>query len=359
MTPQFSGGDDATFVKRVFIVLILIVVTVAIVAVFVATLSVLPVLFLAILLAIALSAASHSLSRRLHIHYRLGLAITIGAVVALSVLMVFLLGPRLTNQFNELSTTIPASLDQIQEELNSTEEGQRLLDALPNVSEMSTQALVERFNIYGNLTSAASVLLTILGGLILIVFIGIYMAIEPPFYLNNFVRLFPKNRRERMHEVLIDVGNLLARWLMARFMSMVVVGVLTVIGLLIIDMPLVLTLSIIAGLLSFIPNFGPFLGVAPAMLIGFTIGPEKVIQVAVVYFVVQQIENYLITPIIERETISLPPAMTLTFQLMMTIVIGQLGLIIAAPFEAMCIVLVKKLYVEDVLQDEEAMHQEI
>jgi predicted PurR-regulated permease PerM len=130
---------------------------------------------------------------------------------------------------------------------------------------------------------------------------------------------------------------------------MLAIGILTWIGLSILGVPLALTLGILTALLTFIPNIGPVLSVIPAALLAFSQDPIKAIYVVLLYIGVQVIESNLITPWIERQTIKLPPALTISMQLILSIFVGGLGLVLATPLVAAGIVLVQMLYIEDIL----------
>jgi predicted PurR-regulated permease PerM len=115
---------------------------------------------------------------------------------------------------------------------------------------------------------------------------------------------------------------------------------------------LAFTLALIAGLLAFIPNFGPLLAAIPAMLLGLSDSPSKALQVGLVLIIVQIIEGNLVTPLLERKTVRLPPALTVAVQVLLGILAGGLGVLVASPLCAAAIVLVERLYVRDKLKDD-------
>ena len=133
---------------------------------------------------------------------------------------------------------------------------------------------------------------------------------------------------------------------------MLFIGVLTWVGLSIIGVPLALTLGLIAGLLSFIPNFGPILSAVPAILLAFIDSPTSALYVLALFVGVQLIESNLVTPMIERQTVELPPVLTIVSQLALAVLFGAVGLILATPILAVVMVLVQTLYIQDVLGDE-------
>jgi predicted PurR-regulated permease PerM len=110
-----------------------------------------------------------------------------------------------------------------------------------------------------------------------------------------------------------------------------------------------LALALIAALMSFIPFIGPILSVFPALLIGLLDGPATALWVAVIYSVVQILEGNLVTPIIERRTLHVPPAALLLGQMVMALLFGFFGVLLATPLLVIGITLVQMLYIEDVL----------
>ena len=86
-----------------------------------------------------------------------------------------------------------------------------------------------------------------------------------------------------------------------------------------------------------------------ALLLALLAGPTQVLWVALLYLGIQLVETYLVEPLIERRTAALPPALTLLAQVGLGALLGGLGVVLAAPLTAAALVLVRRLYVEDVL----------
>src|SRR5690606_27738006 len=100
---------------------------------------------------------------------------------------------------------------------------------------------------------------------------------------------------------------------------------------------------------DFVPNVGPILALAPALLIAFGEGPDTALWVFVIYFGIQQVESYVVTPIVQQKVVSLPPAFTVFVQVLFVVLAGPLGLLLATPLAAAGLVMVRGLYVQDVL----------
>jgi predicted PurR-regulated permease PerM len=148
-----------------------------------------------------------------------------------------------------------------------------------------------------------------------------------------------------------ELGCLLQSWLLGQFLSMTVVGILIAVGLSIIGIPLSLVLGIIAGILDFIPIFGPIIAAIPAVLLGFTHSPLHALYVVLVFVAANQIEGHLLIPLIQKHTVSLPPALTVFALTLLGTLFGFMGLLLATPLTATAMVLVKRFYIEDVLGD--------
>lgn len=90
-------------------------------------------------------------------------------------------------------------------------------------------------------------------------------------------------------------------------------------------MPLALTLGLLAGVLNFIPNFGPLIAAVPAVLIALTISPQTALYVGLLYIAVQSIDGYVLTPFVNRRSVELPPVLTIFAQVLLGVLVGSLG----------------------------------
>ena len=140
-------------------------------------------------------------------------------------------------------------------------------------------------------------------------------------------------------------------WMVGQLIPMIAIAVLTTVGLWILRVELAVTIGILAGLFNFIPNFGPLLALVPAALIALSDGPEKVLWVVGLFVFAQSLEGYVITPLVQQRMVQLPPVVTIAMQVVMGLLVGGIGVALAAPLTAAGLVLVKMLYVEDVLKE--------
>jgi predicted PurR-regulated permease PerM len=144
---------------------------------------------------------------------------------------------------------------------------------------------------------------------------------------------------------------MLGRWLVGRMFAMLMVGGITTLGLWLLHVPLALALGLLAALGELVPNIGPLLAFVPAILLAFTDSPSHALAVGGLYLAVQGFESYVLTPLVEKRAVSLPPALTVTAQVLLGLLAGGLGLVLAAPLTAVAMVLVQRLYIEDMLGD--------
>jgi predicted PurR-regulated permease PerM len=304
--------------------------------------------FAAVLLAILLRSLSGILHHYTRIPEKPSLALVIIGLIALIGLGGWLLIPSVADQLNALLELIPNSVAQIRQAISRVPLGARIMEWVPQ----DVSLLPDGTSIARRIGGIFSTTIGILGSLMILIFLGIYMAIEPQTYVNGIVKLVPPDRRDRAHEVFSALGTTLRRWLLAKIAAMVVIGTLTTIGLWLLGMPLALALGVIAALLSFIPNIGPVLAEIPAVLIAFNQeGPLMPLWVLLLYLGIQAVESYLLLPMLLRESIELPPVMVLLAVMILGSFFGILGIFVAAPLMASVMVLVKMLYIEDTLGD--------
>jgi predicted PurR-regulated permease PerM len=191
--------------------------------------------------------------------------------------------------------------------------------------------------------------LAVLGGLLIILFLAIYIGADPDLYHRGLMLLFPRRGRHRAGEVFSAMATVLRRWLVTQLVAMVAIGSVTTVVLLILDVKAAFALGILAGLLEFIPTVGPILSAVPAVAMGFLDSPEKALYVAIAFWAIQFAENHLLIPLLMKGGVDVPPVLTILSQALMAMVFGFLGLMCAVPILAAVMVAVKMLYVEDVV----------
>ncbi len=303
------------------------------------------ILFAAALMALFLDGLARLINRVIPIGHLASLILGLVLIIA-GFSGVFLLGgSQITQQFAELSVRLSEGIEWAEDWLSSYSWGRSALIKPPETSEL----LSGTGDILGQVGGA---LFSTVGAFIklpIIFIVGLYLAISPVAYLHGLVLLIPPAKRLRGKQVLRTIGNALRWWLVGQLASMSAVGVLTGIGLWIVGMPMALVLGLITGLLSFIPMLGPILAAIPALLIALTEGPRQALYVGFVYIFAQVLEGNLITPLIQKRTVTLLPAVLILAQLLMGVLFGFAGVVLATPLVVVAIVLIQMLYIQDFL----------
>ena len=225
-----------------------------------------------------------------------------------------------------------------------------------NASDASSSAAGVLRSVGSDAKSAAGKLLTTSFGFVantlIIFFVGLYLALDPSTYRRGLLKLLPANRRSRGREVLDELGTTLWRWLIGRFATMAITGTGIAIVLALIGVPMPITLGVITGLLTFIPNIGPVIALSLAVLVALSEGGSTVAMTVGGYVAFQLIESYLLTPMIQKKQVDMPPALILVAQLLMGVLCGFLGIAVATPIVAVAMVSIGMLYVEDRLGEQ-------
>ena len=344
--------SDQTFAGRVLITIGFVVLTLLLLVLLYYTFDVVLLIFAAALLAIFLRGLAEIVGRFVNLSE--GWLVLIVTVLLITILAgaITLLAPDVADQVRHLREELPRSAQATAAYIRQFGWGAALLDQLPSFDDFTANITATTLlsGVGGFFTSTIGAV----GNFFITILIAIYFASEPRFYIRGFVQLFPKPHRHRATQVIAAIGETLRWWLIGKAGSMIFIGLLTWVGLSIMGVPLALTLGLIAGLLSFIPNFGPIISAIPALLLAFITSPITAVYVLGLYVGVQLIESNIVTPLIERETVELPPALTIVFQLALAVLVGGLGLVLATPLLAVIMVCVQMVYIQDVLGDRES-----
>ncbi len=344
-----SENSNENFTYRVLIICAIVTFIVLSVLATIYVFDVFLLLFGAILVAIFLHGLANYFRRYGRISEGKSVLLVAAILTVVLAAFVWLLAPSVAEQVKNLREDLPVSMRKAGEYLSQYGWGKTIIEQMPSGDELMDKAndssVLSRV---GGFFSTTAIAVT---NILLLILLAIYLASEPKYYVHGFTKIFPVNRRRRVREILFEIGETLQWWLVGKGASMLFIGVLTWIGLYFLGVPLSLTLGLIAGLFSFVPNFGPILSAVPAILLAFVDSPQKALYVLILFVVVQIIESNLVTPLIERRTVELPPVLTIFAQLALSLLIGAAGLILATPLLAVAMVLIQTIYIQDILGD--------
>jgi len=302
--------------------------------------------FAAVFFAVFFSGLGRFLERHTRFSYPACVAFVLIGMLQLMVLTGLIVGPAIAEQSTNLSDALPKAYHQLLAQAQATNWGKHLYEVAQRAMQASSNSNWQSSMKFAGLTMHG------VGGLLFALVIGVFLAFEPKLYRHGFLALFPAARRKRLGEVLDELGFTLWWWLMGQLVTMATMGIFIGTGLAILGVPLAGTLGLMAAVLSFIPSLGIVIAVLPAILLGLTISPTMGLWVALLYLGVQLVEANVITPLVQRKAISLPPAFVLGSELLMGLLLGGAGLAFATPLVAVVLVLVNMLYIQDVLGEQ-------
>lgn len=250
------------------------------------------------------------------------LAAVVLALVGAMVAFVVVAGPRVVDEVVELMKRLPEAARVLVERIRHTPIAQDLpsADALPDTKAMGTHAV-----------AALGSSLEALGAFVVIFFVGVYGAARPGDYARAVVAIAPERHRTRVGRALEESSRQVTRWLLGRLVAMLFVGISCAIAFAVLHVPLALTLAVIAGLLTFVEYVGAVVSAIPPVLLAFTRSPMTAVWVLVLFTVLHVIEGYVLTPLLARAAVRLPPAFTLAGQLVLASLVGPLGLTFSTP----------------------------
>jgi predicted PurR-regulated permease PerM len=292
-----------------------------------------------ILLAVYFHGFSHLIHRKFH--WPAGLCVFVSVLINIILLAGFFwfVGARLQKQLAELSDTLPQTIQNLKEQLSESDLGTKVLNYISNAQRtVKIESVAEKF-----FTGSFGVL----SDLYVVLLFAIFFTADPMLYKKGFIRLLPPKAKQKGKKLLDELNAVLKKWIKAQIIGFFFIAVFTGIGLWILGMPLILTLALIAGILNFVPNFGPLIALIPAVLLGLMESPSTALIVACIYVGVQIIQSAVTQPIIQQKMVSLPPALTIFAQVALGMVAGFWGVLLASPIVVIILKVVNRLCVEN------------
>lgn len=345
---QFNNGtlSRREFSYRVLIIAGVITSFGVLLALFWQSTEVILLVFAGLLAAVFLDGCAEWIGNRLSLSKNWSLVIVLLLIIGVVALIFWFLIPSLQEQIYTMRQQLPAAIERLRQNIEQYSAGSWMLEQLPdNPLELGKQSS----NLFGRITGFFSSFLGVAVNVAIVLMAGVYFAFNPNLYYRGVIKLFPKSSQQRVREVLDTLGITLRSWMLGRLVIMTINGTLTALGLWFLGVPLALSLGILTALFNFIPNIGPFLAAAPAILIAFTQSPTQALYTAILFLIVQNLEGFVLTPLVQQRAVSLPPVLIISAQLLLGILFGFLGVLLAVPITAVVFVLIKMLYVEDLL----------
>ncbi len=296
-----------------------------------------------LLLAAALSAPVEVLYRR-KVPRPVAVVLIVLLVLAILGLAGYLLYPTLAKQVSQLVSSMPDAFSQLVDRARALANrlGIRLSGGGGGIPTQTLANVAHRA--LGGLLGLFSSLTAFFAGLLVVLFVPLYLTALPGPVVGWVVRLFPPDRRDEAREVLSKSRESLLGWLEGRLFSMFVVGLLSIVALYIIGVPGALLLGIFSGLAAFVPIIGSIAGAIPPLILAFAGNPLDALWVLLAYVAIQQIESNLLTPLVMRQAVSLHPVVVIASVTVAGAAFGLLGALLAVPTAVVVGVFVEELW---------------
>jgi len=285
------------------------------------------VIFAALVFASMIDGGARLIGRYLAIPRTLRIVMVLLFAVAFLVWLGYFAGSQIAEQ----AATLPAIVQKQLNELIALAQKNGVQVSLSDAQSMLNQVVSG----VGTVTRAIGGIAGVIGTSAVILIIGIYVALEPNLYERGVEWMAPRGERSELRKTLAEMALTLRRLMAGRIVGMVFEGFFTWVALELFGVPMAALLGILTGLLAFIPNIGAVISGLLMAIVGFSAGVETGIAAVVIYFVVQTFDGYVVIPMIARKTVDLPPALVLGAQLIMGLLFGIIGLLLADPLLAM------------------------
>ncbi len=319
-------------------------------------------IFTGMLLGVGLNALTNALGRRVHLPHAVRLAIVCAVLAALLLGVAYLGGATIADQASVLSNTIKSQISHVRSLLENHGIDTSVFD-LGNATSTAassgetTPSPAPNQNSHSPLPGAGALAssggaivsqtfkllfgaISAVGNIFIVLFLGLAFAAQPSVYHDGLLFLVPAKHRIRATLIIDRIGETLERWLIAQIIVMIAVGVVTWIGLAIIGIPGSFILGIQAGLLAFIPTVGAIIAGVVVVLASLASGWIPALSALVLFLGVHAMESYVLTPILQRQALDIPPATLFAFQILLGVVFGIWGLALALPLVAIVKVMI-------------------
>ncbi len=270
--------------------------------------------------------------------------LTVAGLVVLGLLGLagWVFGSQMASELADVTERAASAVDQLREHLARSGIGRALLARArsTDVSVMATGREILTLGISG------------LEALVVIAISAVYLVAQPEPYRHGIVLLFPPRAHDRVRTALDEIWRTLRLWLLGQLAQMLIIGLLTTLVVWLIGVHSPLALGLIAFVAEFIPYVGPILAAVPALLVAFTQSPELALWTLGAYLAIHQVEGNIVTPLIQRRLIVIPPALMLIGIAAVGSLFGFFGVVVAGPIVAMLYAGVRQLYVRDALDEQ-------
>lgn len=337
-TSENSDQSFSFFQKKVWVAMGIITLVAFGLFLFTTLFNLLLLVLAGILMSVYFNGCASLLHRKTKMGQKASLIVSVLINIVLLVLFFWFVGARLSSQITQLSDTLPETLTNAKDWLSSQPMGTKIIEYSTNSLDSNKASSAVK--------SFFSSTFGILSDFYIIVLLGLFFTADPGVYRRGLLHLIPPKGKEEAGALWDQISTLLRNWLKGQIFGFFFIAVLSGLGLWALGMPLILTLALLAGLLNFIPNFGPIIALVPATLLALMQGPDTALLVVGLYTAIQIIQSAVTQPLIQKKMISMPPGLLVFGQVGMGILGGFWGVLLATPLVAIVMTIVNRLYVD-------------
>lgn len=294
--------------------------------------------FLGVALGVMFYRASRWLAEKTGAPRGLMLALVLVAVLGGIAAAAAVGGPRLVAEARALMEQAPEFLAAARERLGLPTDALAIPEA---ASELTRRA----FGVFSSALGA-------LAGVVVVIVVAAYTAADPESYAGGIARFFDRDHQPFARSVMAEMAQTLLAWTQGVAIAIAALGLMAAVGLSVIGLPGALALAAFAAVLTVIPTFGPLIGWAPAVVVGFAQGTTTGLWTLGLAIVAQQIEGDIITPKVQGSMVSVGPATIVAGQIVLGALAGFLGVLLVVPILGVGAVLVRRLYIGPFVEGE-------
>ncbi len=276
-----------------------------------------------VLFALATRGIAAALSKVTRLPYPASVAILLVLVVGSGLLFAVLAGPRLGDQLVELMKRLPDAARDVLDRLG--------INADRTVAKAQEGAVADAKTVATGALLAAETVLAVVSAMVVVFFVGVYGATRPEDHAQALLAAVPAPHRAWAGTLARAIDTKLTHWMLGRLVAMAFVGTTCAIMFNVLRVPLAMSLAVVAGLLTFVEYVGAVVSAVPPILMAFTKSPGTALAVAILFTALHVVEGYILSPLIARRSVRIPPAITLGAQVVLAALVGPLGLTFATP----------------------------
>lgn len=339
-TPLF---DIKKFRKKLWMTAGIFSLTIVLLCLFKVLFSIILLLLAGILIPIYFHAFATALTKWIHVPKKIAVFTSVLLNLIFLALFFWFVGARLESQISELSDSLPNTIEHAKKSLQQNPVGEKILNYL-NTSADSDKTLTAAKNFFYSSFG-------IISDLYIILLLALFFTANPTIYIKGFILLIPPKAKDETNDVLNEIHTVLKNWIKGQLFGFLFIAVLTGLGLWIIGIPLILSLALVAGLMNFIPNFGPLIALVPAFLLALMQDMTTALIVVGLYTGIQVIQSAVTQPLIQKKMVNIPPALIVFGQVALGILAGFWGVLLAAPVLGILVTITDKVYVTRINQN--------